>query len=390
MIKKLLQIAKTHPVWVVVAVLIASRLILFGLGTVIYKGIDVNAWVHWDSKYYLQIAGQGYDSSYSSLSPDASLCNQSTGFCQRNFAFFPLYPLTLNIVNQLTGISLPWVGFLLSNLFFVAAGIVLFKLALKLMSERGAWIAILLFAVFPFGYIFSGVMSESLFIFLLLSAFYLAFTRRYLLSAVVGVLLASTRNTGILFAIPLLFLILEQAKIVNIKAAWKFLTNKPKFLAAVLIVPLGLIFFMAFLQARTGDPLAFINIQKYWEKPVLGLNPLFALFFSLVDYRLEGMLSLHFLDLAVLAGVLVLLVISVKKKLFKWSINNILLWLLVPMTAGTLLAFPRYAAVLFPVYLIPAKLLSNRPKLALLVIIMLWLLQLALSYLYIKGSWLTV
>jgi hypothetical protein len=199
-----------------------------------------------------------------------------------------------------------------------------------------------------------------------------------------GGLLSATRMTGILVLIPLLFLYWQQNKkeISDKNINWRIIFS-------LALVPVGLIVFCIFLNYQIGDFFAFIHIQEYWEKPVMGLNPLLAIPYSIIDYSLEGSLNIHLYNLVWFFGTIVLFFVSLKKKIVPAFLGNILLWMIIPLTAGSMLALPRYISVQFPIFIIVSKLLKNRIILYSCVVLS-FIGLLFLSFYYIKGFWITV
>jgi hypothetical protein len=162
-------------------------------------------------------------------------------------------------------------------------------------------------------------------------------------------------------------------------------------LAASVLPVLGLGFFMIFQYLTIGDGLAFLNIQKYWEKPVLGLNPIFAIPFSFIDFRLEGSLKIHLYNLFWVIFVTGTALWTYKKKLLPKFLQFISLWLFVPLTAGTMLAVSRYASIIAPLFISSGKISEKWPKLLLVILlIMLASSQLVLLYFGVKGFWIAV
>ena len=121
----------------------------------------------WDSRWYLQIAEDGY---------------QYTGEDQENVAFFPLYPALIAMITKL-GIPLGLNGFLVSHASFFAALIVFWAYLRSRFPESESiqkW-SLLATVVFPFGFYFRFVYTESLFLLTTITAMYLMERRRSLL-----------------------------------------------------------------------------------------------------------------------------------------------------------------------------------------------------------------
>jgi Gpi18-like mannosyltransferase len=382
-----------HKLITILVLAIVTRLVILGGGLLINNDLAEN-WVRFDGEWYLDIAKNGYDTNFPLVNPENIACNQGTGLCQRNFAFFPLYPTSINILHNLTGLSYEIAGILISNIAFIGCVLLLYILAKKLFNAKLAFTIAILFAISPLSYIFSALMSESIFAFLLLLTLLLSINKKYLLAGLVGCLLSATRNTGILVIIPMAMIYWKQNRAnlnsekVNFKKpSWMFLNSK--MFLSLLMVPLGIIAFAVFLNSRVNDPLAFIHIQSYWEKPVDGVHPLLAIPFSIINYSLEGSLKIHLYNLAWFFGALIIFAIGLKRKLIPFFLNNIVLWLFIPLLAGSMLALPRYLSVLFPIYIIIGKLLVS-PLSKMLVFSISFLGLLLLSYFYINGYWITV
>src|SRR5438034_897341 len=128
-----------------------------------------DAFVRYDSGWYLTIARSGYDTA-TALAGGRS-----------NIAFFPVYPLLMRYVGRsfgpapsdlyLGGILIAWVS-------FVLAMIVLYRLASLDLPRERALLAILLAMIFPFAFFYGVVYSESTFLLFTLMAFYFFRTRR--------------------------------------------------------------------------------------------------------------------------------------------------------------------------------------------------------------------
>lgn len=391
---------KSKDILILLSILIFSRLLMFSFTSFINGGFNLEHYFSWDSEFYLEIIESGYDESFPINSPKDVACNTGSGFCHRNFAFFPLYPILVKYIGDFLSVNYVLIGIIISNICFLLAGIAIFKIAKKLFKKKEiSYLSTVFYAFFPFSYIFSSFMSESLFICLFAWAFYFALNKKYILAGILGCLLSASRNTGVLFMIPYILICFnykwESGEIKeNGKFKFKYLLSALikdyKFLIGLILIPLGLIAFMTYLYFRTGDFLAFIHIQKWWDKPVKGLNPLFAIFYSLYDTSIESSKLIHAMNLCVLALIVFCLIYACLKMRKQYSLYSILFWILAPMSAGTLLALGRYAAVLFPIYIILAKFLYKKRVLLIFVLLISLLVFLYLSKLYTSDLWITV
>lgn len=335
------------------------------------------AFFHWDAMWYQFVVDEGYDKSmpiYAPLSPE---CDISQRTCMRSFAFFPLFPLLTKAITYF-GISSLYAGFIVSNLAHLGILLLLYKLATTYWQGKfNAYWPVLLMLFFPTAYVFGAYMTESLFLFLLLAGYLLAWKKQWVYAGLIGMLLSATRNTGVLFALSYVLLWLEQNHY-----QYKLILKDKKFLIGLLLIPVGLLAFMVFLYFYLGDPLAFWKIQAYWGKGLSPFGPIGDMIFALYDWHRETNPYNHLYNLSYLILTLGLFFINLKKKYFPMSMNVILLWLLVPLTSGTTTCFPRYASVLFPIYLYIPYLLRNHKRLFYLVLAISLIIAFAFGLFY--------
>ena len=125
----------------------------------------------WDAVWYLSIADGGYGDSSD----------------KAKAVFYPLYPLLAKVVGFVVGSSL--IGGLLVSLgCFLAALVLLRKLAELELGARDGRATVLLVAFFPSAFFFSGIYSESLFLLLSVGALLAARTERWAWAGVAGAL----------------------------------------------------------------------------------------------------------------------------------------------------------------------------------------------------------
>src|SRR5262245_39823311 len=206
----------------------------------------LDGWTRWDAGWYRHIATHGY----------LAQALGSTG--QRNLAFYPLYPLTMRIVG-LAGLDPLTAGILVSNLAFLAALVVLHRLARARAGADAAFRCILLLSVFPFSFYFSAVYSESLFLLLAVGSLYLAHHARWATASICALLCGATRAPGLALAPALGLIYLERIRF-DVRRV------RPDVLWLGLSV-LGPVLFYAYLHVAFGDPwLAFkaTRVAGWW------------------------------------------------------------------------------------------------------------------------------
>jgi hypothetical protein len=188
------------PLWMreVLALFVASRvafllvnyvgyvLILapkYSTGSVGVVGL-LHAWEQWDARWYLGIAMQGYTSSAST-------------------AFFPLYPLLIaGATAPFHGAGSYTAGLLISNLAFLGALLLLYRLVAGRWGGETARRAVLYLTVFPTALYTFAPYNESLFLLLSLGCFAALERRRWALAGALGALAVLTRSAGLLLLIP--------------------------------------------------------------------------------------------------------------------------------------------------------------------------------------------
>lgn len=211
----------------------------------------------WDCYWYGDIAQHGYQSH-----PEVLNFGGPAGIA--NWAFFPLYPLLIGGIQRLVPVPASLLGAIVSPLLTLGAA----WLSRPLFAEdrRGYF----LFAAFllcgPFSFYFSTLYSESLFLLLTILAFVQLGRRNYLAAGLLGALLSATRVVGVLFV----FSMLAEALIELARRPWREGLRRPDIALGVVLAPLGFFAFSAWLYFVTGDALAFVHIQRGWDREPVG------------------------------------------------------------------------------------------------------------------------
>ena len=322
----------------------------------------LDLWGEWDTSWYLSIAQHGYKP----VPLEGALAN---------YGFFPLYPLLARVVGWTVGS--PFIGGLIvSNAALFVACMFLFRLvAIDDDVETARRTVKYLFAA-PAGFLFSAMLSESLYLALVVMCFYFARTREWWAVGQVGFLLALSRGPGVLAAIPLLWIYLEQRE-------FSLRRVRPDVLWLALL-PAGLGVFMLFNWGLTGDPLAFAHIQfTGWGHHLR--NPFSALWSAVTGG--DAVLSFNgWYMIAVLAVTLICLRrLGTAYALF--ALISTLMPLLYSVPGGSMV---RYTVVIFPLYIVAARFTAGRPALDQALTIGLALLQGFLMSQWVNNSLLVV
>jgi hypothetical protein len=284
-----------------------------------------------DASWYIVIATYGYEQSPFDATE------------QHNWAFFPAYPLLLRAAASVTG-EYQLTGMALSSLCFLVALILLHQYARSRGLDRPTADRVVFYlSIYPTAYFFSLPTTESLFLLVTLCAFLAAQHSRWWIAGLAGAIGSATRAAGILL-LPALgaTALMRLVHVQHHRASG----------VAVLLVPLGLIGFMAVLAADTGNAWAFRDVQAAWGRSPDPHTALLQLRDVLQrpnelsrswDFRL---LNLGALLLALTSTVVLLLRRDWDLAIYTVGCVGL------PLTSGSLQALARYVMVLFPVFLV--------------------------------------
>jgi Mannosyltransferase (PIG-V) len=293
----------------------------------------------WDSGWYFDIAQRGY---YWSASGQSSL------------AFFPLYPMLMRALAWPFGGGdrALWIcGIVIAYACLLAGLTVLHRLVeTRFGGREAARRTVLYVAVFPFAYFFTQVYTESLFLLTSVSAVAAALGARWGWAGVFGGLAALTRPNGILIAVPLGLLAL---------AGRPRLGELARRTAALSLVPLAFAAFCAFAYRLSGDPFGWLRAQAQWgysvgHRPWMELMRLFDGIerHGLYGYFFSDPLAPYYFLHGVVAVVFVALTPSVFRVLGLALGAYVAVSLYVPLSGNALEGIGRYAATLFPVFML--------------------------------------
>lgn len=158
-----------------------------------WAGFGPDCWVRWDSALYMQIAEQGHTLFY--CGPDQGYETGSTAWCG-NSGWAPLYPFFIFLLNKITGISLPWSGIVLSNIFFLAYLVAAAKLIdLQTYGTRN-WLMMGIFAFCPGNVYFHAVFPISLVAFCITLLFIFIQKEKFLSAGIAGFFAVLSYSTG--------------------------------------------------------------------------------------------------------------------------------------------------------------------------------------------------
>lgn len=236
---------------IVVYIISAAAVSLFTSSESLDFSLWLSQWKQWDANGYNNMIAGGYR-------------EMVDGGRYVTLVFFPLYSFIARIFNiaiQNTQIS----ALLTSTLCYAGACCVLYLLAAMDFGRSTAKKAVLYISIFPFGFFFGAMLTESTF--LLTSAATLYFIRKHnwIMVGLIGALAALSRISGIMLIFPAVVEFIEHYKILglikdkNIKTAFSLIFKKGLW---ILLAFIGVLIYMYCNYSITGDWLYFMELHE--------------------------------------------------------------------------------------------------------------------------------
>lgn len=319
----------------------------------LFKGDFFQRFANWDGAYYLSIAQFGYKE-------------------QSHYAFFPLYPLLIRGLNQITQNYLAAALIISAVCSFLGLQL-LYKLIRLDFDKKLAEKTIISIIFFPTSFYFLTAYSESLFFFLVVITFYFLRTKKILLATLMTILASATRITGLALSLALMTEI--------------YLTsgfNRKNWF--VLLSPLGFAAYCLFLQDQISDPLYFLTAQLHWQRQIS--IPFLNFWDTLKSLTTPGFIQTNFNSILDLLFAIFGLGLALRS--FRFLPISISVYafisILIPLLTSTLMSMPRFLLPIFPIFILISQIKNKYWTLG-YQIISLMLLSI-FTVLFINGHWL--
>ena len=319
-------------------------------------------WCRWDANHYMNIATNGYRGAVEfcdtcrqaalakGLSPD-SMQNGQHLF----LVFFPLYPFLLGFFNLIfTDIRIA--GLVLSTLAYAAGCVNMYRLVKLDYSDEVARNSVILLSLFPFGFFFGGIMTESLFFFISASMLYCIRNHDWKKVILWGCLATMVRLQGVLLIIP------AGLELLCFYKPWDAIRNRhfsklKEFLSrglSLCLMFIGVGVYLFINWQVEGNPFAFMIYQNsHWHQgagsPIETLSYIFRYAFS-TDYNLQTRFSL-WIPQAMLAVFSVGILIYGIKKLKLFHAGYAIAYVLLTYSATWLISAGRYLSCCIPLFI---------------------------------------
>lgn len=322
----------------------------------------LDIWNRWDSLRHVRLAEIGYS---------------GVGSDKADIVGFPLYPWLVRVFSfifQDTLVS----SFIVSGLATIAAGLLLHRLVRADYSDSIARNAVWFLLIFPTSHFLHINYNESLFIALTLGCFLAARQERWALAGVLGALVCLTRLNGLVIIPALLVeMFLQYRASRRLQPQWLW----------IMIVPFGFAVYLLLNQFVTGEAFTFIkigkeNFHKSFSMPWNGVAEVYNVLWSPEPAHAQ-MVGVQEFVFIMLGGVCaVASAFLLRPSYAVWMAGN---WLLIT-SVGFIISVPRYTIVMFPIFILFAKLAERRVWHG---IITAWSLLLLAFFIgeFIQGHW---
>ena len=279
-----------------------------------------------------------------------------------SYNFMPLYPYSSHILSFVTK-DVVVAGLVISNIAFILAFSILYKLVSRSYGEKVGFYSTLAFVVYPFNFIQSGFMSEGLYMLFLVTCWYFAGAGKFVWAGVFAGFSALTRVIGMFAFTPFiiaLFVRLRKGEVL-INA---FITR-----SLALVIPTFVFVLVHLLRLKDfsgGDFLALFHARQAWYSESGDLVKAFFNYFRLINpYSVMEMVVFALAALA--CWYFLFRVKDGEGKLPGIEYQIFVAYsLIAPAMNGALTSFPRYSASFFPIYIVMGYLISRNDRYKLL------------------------
>jgi len=331
------------------------------------NALFLDGWFHWESLWYMHIAREGYTNV-----PDA--------LGHRDTHYWPVFPLLEKLMAIPFGGDMELGAFVLNNAMLFGSVMLFDDFCRRHLDRATARLAGSLLLVYPYAFYYSAGHTESGVLFFSLLTFHLGYQKKWFWAGVAAMVVGGMRASGFAAGAALGVMYLEDC-------GWSPRRIRPNAVFACLGV-LGPLGFIAFLQVKFHDPLAFTSglTAKDW-----GAGMTFSRFqtsmavFSSPDAWPPVWLRVndvfHVLCLVVAVALTLMGTLRFKPHVVVFCALTILVHLTFWANEG------RYVAPLFPLYVVAAASLRPHPNLTFFVVCTSLLFMGVFAYLYGHGHW---
>lgn len=334
----------------------------------------INSLGQFDAQWYLKIATEGYPQR----SVNTNL-NDESSMSGLTYAFFPLYPILIGLVN-LPFKDIELSAFVFSFTLIFVNFVSLFFIVKKHFDSVIALKTSYLLFFFPFAIFFRSYFTEGLYLFLLLWFSYFLFEKKYFTSSLFLSFLNITKASGFLLDAVFFYLAIREFR--------KHKINLRKLMLILATTFTPFVFWMIFNYKNTGSFIYFISARSYWASSAFLNLPILAVLHNaalLILFPFLPFHTFHTSKVDMLSVLLFLLLLIKSKKVLPktyWLIA-LCLWLS-PLLVTDTMSFSRYQSVNFPIFIYLAHILKGKSY---VLVLILFLASLAVVSLFYVNWW---
>jgi hypothetical protein len=299
-------------------------------------------WNRWDAHHYLRLAEVGYVTSSPFPNGDDPLY----------IVFFPFFPAAVRLVSFVVR-DVVASGLFVSLLATIGAAWFLQRLVALDAGDDEGWRAVVLLFAFPTAYFLAAPYSEALFLFAVLGSIYAARTNMWFRSGLFGILATGTRVTGIALLPALIAEAMSGDAPRGVRVRRLALTG---------LSVAGLLLYFAINLIVWDDPLHFLQVQRshWYQHLVVPWQPLTDSVEALAsgDGRDPLITFVHRMRLVGFVFAVPVLIAAVRRLRTADWIYGLSGFVLI-LSASWLLSLPRYLLVLYPIFMVGAKLTAS-------------------------------
>lgn len=302
-----------------------------------------SAFSTWDAQHYLYLSETGYHPG------------------EMSDAFFPLFPFLIHVFTPIFRSSLV-AGLVVANAASLAGLYVLFRLVAQLHGRSAARGTLLLYLAFPTAFFFSMIYTESLYLLLTASFFYLLFNRRLGWAAVPAAILPLARPEGALIVVP--FAVYYGVEVLGLgrrptsEALARLRLGQLCLLGSPL---LGAAAYLTVMKIATGNALEMLQAMKVYVSAhsiTYILHPV-----ELARALGEWPLAIHGFTNSAIDRVVFLAFVLLLAPLFRRVHPALACYALVVgclnVVSGTFMSYTRYVLMAYPAFMAAALLLEE-------------------------------
>jgi Gpi18-like mannosyltransferase len=310
----------------------------------------LHRWLNWDSGWYNDIATHGYYISHALKGPET-------------VAFFPLFPIGLRVISHVLHVNPSKIGLVINFALTILAAFTIYKLTLLLSekytgkpSETAAKLSVLLLLLTPASYFFAALYAEPLLALLITASIYFALRGKIYTAALLAGLATATKSTAAILSIVLVLIYLgsERSLQAYVSKIWH---NFFKLVLIGLLSLSGLFAYMAYLFFAYRRPLAFLEVEKYWDNRDTFPNPYLNVWRN--EYKMANSLyhfgnninyfmHLYLMAIPLLAIAIIIVLLRSKIQEKYWLSIMIAFVVISGVSTGSLLSLNRYILVITP------------------------------------------